>query len=777
MARPPHPLSITSALLLLGLYVASPPDARATSRHSAPLPAAAARALDQLTAKLGDTPKTVRRVVPQPTNTDEGRVVWLGGFRLRSPGTTAAERAARFLSDHGAVLGLDPVVQPTPRRTHRVLGGAVVRFDLRIDGRPLFGRSVAVVLQGSEVTSAAGGLPTLRFVDPPTPLLTAVDAAAAVARASGRDARRVLGLGYLIVGGEARLVWRVDQMQAFPPERLLYAVDATEGEILAVGRGFRQVQGYVYDPSPAVASTYEARTLTDLTASDSLEGTYARAYQCGAMTGPMEDLPCQDRYHSAAPDTNGDYLIPPVEPSSSDLFSEVQAYYHVTQFSKWMESRFGFAMTCGGDQAIDVHVNMAYDNAFWGDADGDPDECGDITLGEGSVDYAYDAEVIYHEFTHGTVEHTAGLGCDDVGVCLDNLGVNLIPNGLNEGLADYFSMTYTDSPNLGEYVGSETGDPYIRTALNSLRCPWDVTAESHSDGEILMGGAWTLRQTLGTDRTDDLVWATLVALPEDANFDVAAATLDQAAQNLQTAGQLTAADVATVEQMIGPNDRNMVGCDRIIPLDNRPPGSEVAEAFGLPSIPGSIDEWPISLQYTLEAPANANRLHVTVYPELGYGTDWTVYLRRDHPVYIQVEMGSPSVTADYTFTGSPTDVILTPSSSPALVPDALYYVAIVYSADDYEMFAIQGDVTTGPVIPPDAAVPDAALPPEAGPPDSGVRPDASHTDARPSTGNYQPDSFEPRTGCNCRTGGGVPAPGLLAGLLLVLVWLRRRRRK
>jgi hypothetical protein len=237
----------------------------------------------------------------------------------------------------------------------------------------------------------------------------------------------------------------------------------------------------------------------------------------------------------------------------------------------------------------------------------------------------------------------------------------------------------------------------------------------------------------------------------------------------------------------------MVGCHRLIPLDNRPSGYGIAYAFGLPSYPGMIDEWPISLQYTLEAPSNANQLHVTVSAEIGHNTQWTVYLRRDQPVYIQVGMGAPTVVADHTFTGSPADVLLTTQSSPPLVPGSTYHVALVYSSDNYELFALTGEVETGPPIQPDAAVPDAAVQPDTGIGDDSTVP---RPDARPDAGGeadptYQPDSLEPRAGCACAYSpaastsaadfAGLPAlpglPLLLPVALIGLGWAARRRKK
>lgn len=779
-------VSIPAPLLaLLGgvpLLLAQPSPGSASRRT--PLEPTAARALSALTARLGFAPRRVSRLEPSPGPMASRRISWVGGFRLHVPGATPAEQALQFLARFGGLLGITGPVQPATTRVIQTPRGAVVRCTLQIHGVPVLGADVIVTLAGDVVTSAAGGLAVPRQLSPSRPALAPGQAAAAVLRVSGRSAYRLLGLGYIVTRSAARLVYRFDQYRSAPPVRLILGVDAATGDLVSVGRAFRDVEGYVYDPSPAVAATYEARTLTDLTSSSHLEGTYATTYQCGPSSGPMDDLPCQSRFPLAAPtDAAGDYYLTPMEPSTSDPFAEVQVYYHVTEYSQWLEDRFGFAWSCAGSRAIDVHVNMDYANAFYGDADGDPNACDDLTFGQGSIDYAYDAEVIYHEFTHGMNNQTAALGCPAVGVCLDDQGLNLMPSAVDEALADYFSMTHTGDPNIGEYAGGDTGDPYIRTALNQKRCPWDVTSESHTDGEIVMGGAWTLRQTMGADKADALLFSTLTALPEDLLLDTYAAVMSQAAMDLQAAGMLSAADVSAVQQMLGPQDRALQGCDRFIPLDGRPPGQQEAQVFALPSYPGMVDEWPLAVQLTLTAPANARRLRVTFWPQYGTATHWTLYARRDQPVFAQMQQSSPTVVADHTFTGDPYDLIINGQSNPPLVSGSTYYVTAVYAASDYEIFSLTGDVSTGPPIRPDASVPPDAARTDAGHRDSGVlRPDGEappRTDARAPSPTYQPDSFTPRPGCACDAGDPGPfgAGGLPFGLALAWIGLAWRRRR
>jgi len=777
----------TLVLAFTGLAGAGPARAVTSTASRANLPTPVRQALDRLEQQAGAPVRTTLRAVQRPVGAPAARVTFVGGLRLRVAGRTPELRARSFLQAHGRVLGIRAPQQLQLHRVHTraAATGRVVRFRIVVEGLPIFGRSVVVLLQNGRVTAAAGGVPEVQEIADSLPALTPPELRNALFARTGDELYRVLGLGYWLQGERAHLVYRADQYRGTPRRRWILLLDAGTGDVLSLAPGFREAQGYVYDPSPATGP-YQAVTLNGLTSSGSLEGTHARAFQCVGPHGDGTDYPpCSQRSHWASPDASGSYLITPVEPSLSDHFAEVQGYHHATQFNLWLENQFNFEWSCGGSRAIDVHVNWNYANAQYSDGDGDPNECGDITLGEGSIDYAYDAEVLYHEFGHGLVEQTAGLGCADVGVCIDTLGVNWIPNGLNEGMADYFSMTYTGSPTLGEHAGQESGDPYIRTALNSAVCPWDVISQSHYDGHIWMGGAWELRQGLGASKADQLIYGTLAALPEDADFADAAAVTEQVANDLVAAGLLDTADLALVQQVLGPTGRNMVDCHRIIPLDNRPASHPSHLVYGFQTFPGYIDEFPLGLQFTLDAPANATMLNLQIQAQYGWSSDWTVYLRKDQPVYVEFDLGGVNVTADHTFSGNPTYIELMPGSNPPLDPGTLYHIALVYSAPESELFQFWGFVETGPPIQPDASVPDAAIFPDAGPyphPDGSAPPRDGTPRADAMVGHQEPGSFNPRAGCSCTSPGSSSGSGsgdhtpLFFVIFCTLLALHRRRR-
>jgi len=747
-------------------------DAQSRSPYPPRLEPRAAGSLKRLETLLGHAPRAlVTRATTRTATTGPrlSRVSYLGGFDLTVVGATPDERARSFLQAHGELLGVAATDPLTLTRLRPWAGGQVARYRVEVNGVPILGHSVAVSLRGHRVTAASGGLPPIRHIDPALPVLGPAGIQREVLAQTGAGLHRVLELGYLVQGDAAILVWRADQYRGPQARRWVLVVDATTGAVISVGPGQHEAQGYVYDPSPAVAPSHTQVTLAHLTSGTSLEGTYAAAHQCDGPQGDGTSTPpCSQHHHGASPDAQGNYLLAPVEPSLSDGFAEVQAYYHVSRFNRWLEDRFGFAWQCGGSRQIDVFVNWSFANAFYGDGDGDA--CADITLGESGLDFAYDADVIYHELGHGLVSQTAALGCEGAGVCTDDLGINWIPNGLNEGFADYFSMTFTDSPDLGEHAGQLLGAGYIRTANNDAVCPWDLTSQPHNDGHILMGGAWDLRQALGADRTDDLVYGALLTLPEDAEYAEAAAALDQAAADLASAGRLNAADLTTVRQILGPSGRNMAGCRRVIPLDNRPVDRPVQLAYGHPTLPGTLDELPLGLQLTLDAPVGALRLDLAIEPRYDLESSWRVYLRRNRSVEVNLGTDGVEVTADHVLDNSPRAVTLTPTSTPALVPGSLYHIALVYAAPDSEVFAITGTVEVDPSIKSDAGLPDATPGPDGSPiADASV----------PPPDGYQPDSLTEREGCGCQGTGTTPRSGLpllpilLLALTLVLVGRRR----
>jgi Zn-dependent metalloprotease len=145
-------------------------------------------------------------------------------------------------------------------------------------------------------------------------------------------------------------------------------------------------------------------------------------------------------------------------------------------------------------------------------------------------DLALEGTVPYHEGMHAITSPIAGLEGD------------VEAGALNEGQADMWAFTITDTPALGEYVIQSKGfrdrarsrneDPdmiaYIRTARSTLKysdigtlfwpaepelVPFVLPAkpdrydfESHYDGEIYMSTMWDIREMLGRVYPNDSIY-------------------------------------------------------------------------------------------------------------------------------------------------------------------------------------------------------------------------------------------------------------------------------
>ena len=648
----------------------------------------------------------------------ESSVAWIGGVFEPTVGRNPAEMARDFLARHGEAVEIYDARELETLREHAHGGTTFVTLQPTYAGLPLLGEQVVVAINGGLVRHVGSSLqpwaaPTRRHT------LSADDAAQAVVDWSGAQVQNRSERGWLPLANELLPVWVVTQRETNPVRDWRYIVEATTGAVLWRFDQIQRYDGYVFEPNPVVTDgEYTRVELPALTSEESLEGSYARAYQCGGIPAgdcTTYDGPC--RYcglaeHSAEPDLDGNYLYEPSEPDLEDRFAEVQAYYHVSTFNQWIEDRFDFPVHCEGDRAMNIFVNrfvpgdpQTSANAFYSDSDGDG--CGDLTMGEGmGIDMAYDADVIYHEFGHAMVAQKGGLGCPPMGTCQDELGLDSTAVGLNEGFADYFSVTYTGSPSLGEHAGIafyEDGIE-IRNATNPNVCPFDLVAESHYDGLILVGTGWDLREALGADVSDWLMFHTLLAIPADADYAVFAAALQASADQAVEDGLLDSDGRATVEQIIGESGRGIQDCRRIIPLDEVPEGHG-EEYLILYSFMGMT--LPAGLQWSLTAPPTARELRFWLEerPDSPPGF-FRAHVRRGEPVNVSLEFNRTTMTMDLTWTEDyvmdlrDEEFVLTPETEPPLEGGATYYIALEYTCTSGCALKVRGDVVAPPNDPP-----------------------------------------------------------------------------
>ena len=154
----------------------------------------------------------------------------------------------------------------------------------------------------------------------------------------------------------------------------------------------------------------------------------------------------------------------------------INLFYHMNLFHDWLENELGYSwVNLDGTSRFNAQVNHSFSNAYAGNP---------MTFGINN--YARSSDVIYHECTHNILCHEYG---DYIGWPDDTTEAY----AMDEGFADYFACSFTNSSIQGE--GCST-DP--RNLQNTRQYPGksSYNIEGHTGGMIIAGAAWDLRQRL-----------------------------------------------------------------------------------------------------------------------------------------------------------------------------------------------------------------------------------------------------------------------------------------
>ena len=457
-----------------------------------------------------------------------------------------AQAAGQFLVEHGVALGVTAemelaVVDAKPWR-----GRTIVHLRQQHRGVPVRGGDVRIKVDGEGRVTWAGAVvhdgltaDVVPAVDAATAARTAADHLGVTPMATPSP---VLGV---VPNGAGALVHTVHISTGAPIRSWEVTLDAMTGAVLDVTDLRRDALGNVYVYSPAHGDPTEV-TLTDLTGDlDVMSGTYALV-----QSVVFEDDSASYE-HLALADEQGDFLFEPELYSNADPFVEVHAYHHVTELSHFFEDVHGHSF----DGVMQVLTNYrdeegtGYDNAFF-----TQDMMGNdvIAFGDGTYDFGYDAGVIAHEFGHAIVQARTDMLQD--WMIHDEYGQNNAPNGIHEGMADYWAGSYQDQSLVSSYI------PIGRDLDNDSVCPDDLTGESHDDGEIVGAAAWDIYQQVGKEASDAIVYGGLGLVSAAPTFAELAEAFIEAAGDLQSDGDITADDLAAIE--VAMEERVMLACGR-----------------------------------------------------------------------------------------------------------------------------------------------------------------------------------------------------------------------
>lgn len=656
--------------------------------------------------------------------------------------------------------------------------GDTQRFVQLHRGVPVLGAGLAIRVDGGVVPTKTDALVRGLTVDV-TPTLS-VDVARSKAEAYGGHPSaapapaRLVVIPHTDVGGY--LAWQID---AWHTSRgpLRISVDAHDGTILAAYPLIRHARGRVYATDPSSAPV--ENDLPNLSSTTALDG---RAAAVGNfVSGDLEQGQKLVFDAAAKPDLNGDYLFDPEKKFDlTDGFAQVNAYYHIDRMDQFFRNSLSVPMGYG----LQVVVNYApgataYDNAFF-----TPYKTARfdnlIVIGEGSsIDFAYDSDVFMHEFTHYVNANTVAFNDGSYG---DAYGLNPMPGAIDEGTADYFACTVNDDPLLGGAALAAVGGQRDLTR-NPGRCPEALEGEVHADGGLIGNASWRIRQALGRDLADPLVWSAIQLLHQGATFADFAADILKGTDAAVSKGTMTAAKAGEVKAIL--DDLGLPGCGRSLEVSAKASATSsftgltlLGQYFGGYSCQQLTSQVTMTslFQYKFVAGPNDKwaKLSLALKPG-GFGgggpstIDYSLYVRKGSPVTFTGSLGGqPYKASKFDFkvehlTDKNGSILLGPGGAGDLVPGATYYLAVLHS----NCPTMKGTVSyeSGEVAPEiDAGLDsDAAIDGDAGV-EGGVG-----LDATPNLAGG---------GCGCRTTPETGRTGALFGVMALvgaLVVARRRR--
>jgi hypothetical protein len=600
--------------------------------------------------------------------------------------------AGAFLRDHGASVGLETAVPVQHRRTTAWRGREFVHFHQTHLGLPVLGADLVLALDGhGRVVLATSTLRPAFDPAPPTPVPSVVarDAALAAVELPAAEAGEPV-LAWAPAG--PRLVYRIAVHSDGPPGAWRVTVDAASGAVIEVHDLSRRALGRAYEENPAVSDVIEV-TLTDLAGDQTvMDGTYA------VVESTVFDDGVYDEAHLAVADLDGNFLYDPDPDADDDPFVEVHAYHHVTELSHHFMDTHGHTF----DAPIHVTTNYresangTYNNAYM-TMNGSGDTM--LVFGQGYVDFAYDADVIAHEFGHGLIYDLAAFGLEFI--AFDEYGWNVVPDAIHEGFADYWAATYFGNSVVGEYYGG-------RDLENDNSCPGDLVGESHEDGKILGGAGWDLHEIVGAEAADQVVYGMLAGLSSSPSFAEVGELMIALSTELVDDGLVDGADITALQEAL--DERGVTRCGRSLPLtDGEIFEFDVMHMMGMTELPADMCEmaqeagihFPLTYQFAITTPPAEEGEVFSLDLELPMervtgGTpslddlDYVVFVRKDELVtfdydLVQTEYGfdmeSPfGVGYDLVFEDMP-EVIHLPGDGEgemALENDTTYYVAMYH---------------------------------------------------------------------------------------------------
>lgn len=611
------------------------------------------------------------------------------------------------------------------------MGAGIVRMEVLADGLPVFFERVVVQLDDSGDVSrrsrATLTLPAGVELRHPSR-----DGVGSIEWAVMEELElSSITPGWLDTPRGLRPVVRVDHVPADPAAAMSYYLDAERMVPIheepmtdhadAIGAVFRE--------NPVTTPEVILVDLAPLDEpGDRLYGRHARVEKCA------DTEECAETTASATPDAEGNYVFEPdLSPFSwDDPFCEVNAYHNISSINAWVRDTFGWEADFGGETWILVKVGIAWYNAAY--YNGNDETAPFIIFGQDEIDMGYDADVAYHEFGHAINRSLR----DHPWFVRDEMGMDVAPFGIEEGLADIWAQDFSGDPVMNSYVIPS------RTADNDTTCPEDLMGEGHMEARIVSAMGWDVRERIGARAWEQIVYRTLFFLDAEAGFDDLVLELARSAADL--AGEDGSPVEADHELVILEEGESRGFLDwecsvRAVPLRD----GEARRSYGYGRDRTNHRDRPFPLQWRATADAYTESFNLAMrwrYPD-EVDPGYRLHVSRSGPVLVDwldpadVPEGEPEfeVVADLTVEDAPLSVSFPVAGQAPLSPGEEVYFLL--SADtDEKLIVVDVEAHALSSLPPGPVDTQAASfdPPEAlsgSPSCSGAPPRAR--DSRPST--------------------------------------------
>lgn len=442
--------------------------------------------------------------------------------------------ALAFLASNPELIGSSDLADSlTLQRSVSTRLGTHVTFEQRIGSRLVFGArttlhvdrsgdvfGLATTLAPSLDTALASVEPT---IDPQTAQVVALASAGVTAERVRIDEPVAPELGIADVDG-GRLAWRIVVSSHSPYGEWAVLVDALTGQALGEPEPLFATAGQarIFVPNAVVSTNNVGLTDNGNSGTAVPESGYSLVElqgldSSGFLTGPYVST---DRTDNRVNSPSGDFTNLRRDDAG---FAEAEVYWAIDYAQRYIQNTLDIDNAANYVIRADVHA-FSDDNSNYTRSGANT---GVLNFGDGGVDDAQDAEIVWHEYGHALLDNTGQITFGGES------------GAIHEGFGDYVAATLSTTvpgnsrfyTSIGEWdaVSYNPGNPpFLRRVDTDKQYPEDLVRQVHTDGEIYSSCLWDLHQAVGRDIANRIIFNANFLLPSSPTIPDAAEAILQA---------------------------------------------------------------------------------------------------------------------------------------------------------------------------------------------------------------------------------------------------------